>query len=70
MPRKSLVKGVGAARETSTRLDSGHRGGFVYSSVSVSTLSQEFAMADLAFVVAVLAGFALAALVAKGATKL
>jgi hypothetical protein len=31
---------------------------------------QELAMADLAFVVTVLAGFALVALVAKGVTKL
>lgn len=31
---------------------------------------QEFAMADLAFVVALLASFALVALVAKGVTKL
>ncbi|MBW8799786.1 MAG: hypothetical protein JF597_41290 [Streptomyces sp.] len=35
-----------------------------------SNLIQEFTMADLAFVVTVLAGFALVALVAKGATKL
>jgi hypothetical protein len=34
------------------------------------TSLQEFAMADLAFVVAVLAAFALVALVAKGVTKL
>lgn len=34
------------------------------------TSSQESAMADLAFVVTVLAGFALVALVAKGVTKL
>ncbi|MEU5533347.1 hypothetical protein [Streptomyces sp. NPDC020362] len=34
------------------------------------TSLQEFAMADLAFVVTVLAGFALVALVAKGVTKL
>jgi hypothetical protein len=34
------------------------------------TSLQEFAMADVAFVVAVLAGFALVALVAKGVTKL
>ncbi|MGW0766238.1 hypothetical protein [Streptomyces sp. NPDC002676] len=33
-------------------------------------LIQEFTMADLAFVVTVLAGFALVALVAKGVTKL
>ncbi|MET9062633.1 hypothetical protein ABZX99_33020 [Streptomyces antibioticus] len=31
---------------------------------------QEFAMADLAFVVTALAGFALVALIAKGVTKL
>jgi hypothetical protein len=34
------------------------------------TSFQEFTMADLAFVVTVLAGFALVALVAKGVTKL
>jgi hypothetical protein len=34
------------------------------------TSLQEFAMADLAFVVTVLAGFALVALVARGVTKL
>jgi len=34
------------------------------------TSLQEFAMADLAFVLATIAGFALAALVAKGVTKL
>ncbi|WP_460110058.1 hypothetical protein [Streptomyces sp. YKOK-J1] len=34
------------------------------------TSLQELAMADLAFVVTVLAGFALVALVAKGVTKL
>jgi hypothetical protein len=34
------------------------------------TSLQEFAMADLAFVVTMLAGFALVALVAKGVTKL
>ncbi|MCI3273720.1 hypothetical protein [Streptomyces cylindrosporus] len=34
------------------------------------TSLQEFAMADLAFVVTVIAGFALVALVAKGVTKL
>ncbi|CAL9645336.1 MULTISPECIES: hypothetical protein [Streptomyces] len=34
------------------------------------TSPQEFAMADPAFVLTVLAGFALVALVAKGVTKL
>ncbi|MEV5313261.1 MULTISPECIES: hypothetical protein [unclassified Streptomyces] len=34
------------------------------------TSLQEFAMADLAFVLVTLAGFALVALVAKGVTKL
>jgi hypothetical protein len=34
------------------------------------TSLQEFAMADLAFVLTVLAGFALVALVARGVTKL
>ncbi|MFD7132011.1 hypothetical protein [Streptomyces sp. NPDC059894] len=34
------------------------------------TSLQEFAMADLAFVVTIIAGFALVALAAKGVTKL
>jgi hypothetical protein len=38
--------------------------------VRFRTSLQEFAMADLAFVLVTLAGFALVALVAKGVTKL
>ncbi|GAA3099863.1 hypothetical protein GCM10017687_08600 [Streptomyces echinatus] len=38
--------------------------------VRFRTSFQEFAMADLAFVVTVIAAFALVALVAKGVTKL
>ncbi|CAL9282488.1 hypothetical protein SUDANB51_07586 [Streptomyces sp. enrichment culture] len=48
---------------------SGREGVLLQSSLSPH-LTQEFAMADLAFVVTVLAGFALVALVAKGVTKL
>ncbi|MEU6769823.1 hypothetical protein [Streptomyces sp. NPDC046759] len=49
---------------------SGQRGAFLVSVHFNRTSLQEFAMADLAFVVTVLAGFALVALVAKGVTKL
>jgi hypothetical protein len=50
--------------------ESGHRRVFLLSVRFTRTSLQEFAMADLAFVVTVLAGFALVALVAKGVTKL
>ncbi|MFI9748741.1 hypothetical protein [Streptomyces collinus] len=45
-------------------------GRFLGASDTHPTSPQEFAMADPAFVVTVLAGFALVALVAKGVTKL
>ncbi|WP_369193009.1 hypothetical protein [Streptomyces djakartensis] len=45
-------------------------GAFPCSGPFPSTFTQESAMADLAFVLAVLAGFALVALVAKGVTRL
>ncbi|MFD8307815.1 hypothetical protein ACFV29_36620 [Streptomyces sp. NPDC059690] len=49
---------------------SGRRGGFLYPSALHRTSLQELAMADLAFVVTVIASFALVVLVAKGVTKL
>ncbi|MET8801246.1 MULTISPECIES: hypothetical protein [unclassified Streptomyces] len=49
---------------------SGRTGAFLVHVRFNRTSLQEFAMADLAFVVTVLAGFALVALVAKGVTKL
>jgi len=46
------------------------RGDFLASSDVPPILIQEFAMADVAFVVTTIAVFALVALVAKGVTKL
>ncbi|MFH0178645.1 hypothetical protein ACIA6D_21290 [Streptomyces cacaoi] len=54
----------------STTVVSGHGRCFLDLSVPLPTLSKEFAMADLAFVVTTIAVFALVALVAKGVTKL
>ncbi|MEU3413153.1 MULTISPECIES: hypothetical protein [unclassified Streptomyces] len=69
--RKRTVKALGAAvREASTTAGSGQRGAFLVHVRFHRTSLQEFAMADLAFVVTVLAGFALVALAAKGVTKL
>ncbi|MEU3956232.1 hypothetical protein AB0F45_28560 [Streptomyces achromogenes] len=69
--RKRTVKeGDEAVREASTRVGSGQRGAFLVLVRFHRTSLQEFTMADLAFVVTVLAGFALVALVAKGVTKL
>ncbi|MER6473123.1 hypothetical protein [Streptomyces collinus] len=69
--RKSPVKGDGAAvRGASTDDQTGRRRAFLLHVRCNRTSLQEFTMADLAFVVTVLAGFALVALVAKGVTKL
>ncbi|MER6453964.1 hypothetical protein ABT270_15310 [Streptomyces sp900105245] len=69
-PRMGPVKaGSGAVREPSTATGSGRGGGFLEPSDPRTSL-QELAMADLAFVVTVLAAFALVALVARGVTKL
>ncbi|MBL1106989.1 hypothetical protein JK361_20670 [Streptomyces sp. 5-8] len=66
----SPVKAVRAAvREVSTGARIRPDGRFPRSVRSAEPL-QEFTMADLAFVVTVLAGFALVALVAKAVTKL
>nr|WP_240982269.1 hypothetical protein [Streptomyces sp. S3(2020)] len=65
------VKAVGAAvREPSTDGPIGPKRRFPLAVPFQRTSLQEFAMADLAFVIAIIAGFALVALVAKGVTKL
>ncbi|MFI9823253.1 hypothetical protein ACIHFC_22685 [Streptomyces sp. NPDC052013] len=69
--RKGFVKEVGGAvREPSTTGPIRSRRRFPLVVRFNRTSLQEFAMADLAFVLTVLAGFALVALVAKGVTKL
>ncbi|GGZ01144.1 hypothetical protein GCM10010365_20140 [Streptomyces poonensis] len=70
-PRQGAVKAVGAAVwEPSTGGLFRPRRRFPSMVRLHRTSIEEFAMADLAFVVTVLAGFALVALVAKGVTKL
>ncbi|MFE2188407.1 hypothetical protein [Streptomyces sp. NPDC059455] len=66
-----------AVWDPSTTVGSGHGPGFpscVVRSIRCSRISptsfQEFAMADVAFVIATIAVFALVAFVAKGVTKL
>ncbi|MER6419768.1 hypothetical protein [Streptomyces sp. NPDC001137] len=69
--RKSPVKAVSAAvREPSTGVPIRPKRRFPLLVPVHRTSLQEFAMADLAFVLATIAGFALVALVAKGVTKL
>ncbi|MEV6129444.1 hypothetical protein AB0M05_21870 [Streptomyces violaceusniger] len=76
--RKGRVKGVRiGVWDPSTTLGSGHGRGFLLSITRPirrlripPTSFQEFAMADVAFVVTTLAVFALVAFVAKGVTKL
>lgn len=76
--RKGRVKGVRiGVWDPSTALGSGHGRGFLLSTTRPirhsripPTSFQEFAMADVAFVVTTLAVFALVAFVAKGVTKL
>jgi hypothetical protein len=69
--RKDPVKaGRVAVREASTDDRIRPRRRLPLTVRSDRTSLQELAMADLAFVVTVLAGFALVALVAKGVTKL
>lgn len=67
----SSVKAVAAAvREPSTDDPIRPKWRFALAVPFQRTSLQEFAMADLAFVIATIAGFALVALVAKGVTKL
>jgi hypothetical protein len=69
--RKRCVKAVGAAVRGPLRtFESGRMAGSLYWSDPYSNLIQELAMADVAFVVATIAVFALVALVAKGVAKL
>ncbi|XUL85435.1 hypothetical protein ACQ86D_00965 [Streptomyces galilaeus] len=60
-----------AVREPLRGIESRRRGASLYWSDRLdSNLTQEFPMADVAFVVTTIAVFALVALVAKGVTKL
>lgn len=69
--RKRSVKAVSTAvREPSTDDPIRPERRFPLAVPFQRTSLQEFAMADLAFVIATIAGFALVALVAKGVTKL
>ncbi|MER5833880.1 hypothetical protein ABT116_24235 [Streptomyces sp. NPDC002130] len=69
--RQGAVKAVAAAvRDPSTSGPIRPPGAFLEASACPHTSLQESAMADPAFVITVLAAFALVALVAKGVTKL
>ncbi|MFE7977284.1 hypothetical protein [Streptomyces shenzhenensis] len=69
--RQGLVKrSPGAVQDPSTGVESGQNGDFLEPSFSRSAPFQEFAMADVVFVVTTIAVFALVALVARGVAKL
>ncbi len=69
--RKRLVKTVRVSVRGPLRtVESGRMAGSLYGSDPSSNLIQELAMADVAFVIATVAAFALVALVAKGVAKL